>query len=321
MKYIFFLAAFLFFYRLSNSQIYRVQDMTTTQLDSLDKEKTIVLLPGGILEEHGPYLPSFTDGYMNLALTDSIAKEITKRPGMKVLIFPLIPLGNGGANEIPRKYIFPGTFAIRQSTLRDVLMDLASEIGEQGYKKIIVIHMHGAPNHNQAIDQASEYFTDTYKGRMVNIWNLAIRSNIAVLDSNQRNIEGYSVHAGTTEHSILFYLQPKFQTSAYKTAIPQRAAGPGDLVRVASKKDWPGYWGAPHMASIDLGNKAWTKWSNGILLQINMILDNTYDFSQPTYYQIMTHDPAQKAVNEDAIKYDRNKEARQRQWLEKKGLN
>jgi creatinine amidohydrolase/Fe(II)-dependent formamide hydrolase-like protein len=313
-----FLTGFLFFYHLTNGQIYRVQDMTTSQLDSLDKEKTIVLLPGGILEEHGPYLPSFTDGYMNLALADSIAKEITKRPGLKVLIFPLIPLGNSGANDIPRKYTFPGTFAIRQTTLRNVLMDLASEIGDQGYKNIFVIHMHGGPNHNQAIDQASEYFTDIYKGRMVNIWNLAVRVSIAVLDSNQRNEDGFSVHAGIMEHSLLFYLQPQFQTSAYKTAKPQKAAGRADLTIVAGKKDWPGYWGAPHMASIELGNKAWTKWTNGILSQINKILDNAYDFTQPTYYQMMSLVPEQKAVNEDAIKHEQNKEVKQREWLKKK---
>ena len=45
------------------AQIYHVKDMNTEQIKALDREKTVVLLPGGILEEHGPYLPSFSDGY------------------------------------------------------------------------------------------------------------------------------------------------------------------------------------------------------------------------------------------------------------------
>lgn len=52
-----------------------------------------------------------------MALTERIAQEIVKRPGMQVLIFPLIPLGNGGANEIPRKYSFSGTYTVRQQSL------------------------------------------------------------------------------------------------------------------------------------------------------------------------------------------------------------
>jgi Creatinine amidohydrolase len=39
------------------AQIYHVKDMNTEQIKALDREKTVVLLPVGILEEHGPYLP------------------------------------------------------------------------------------------------------------------------------------------------------------------------------------------------------------------------------------------------------------------------
>ena len=76
-------------------QIYHVKDMNTEQIKALDREKTVVLLPDGILEEHGPYLPSFTDGYMAERRTEDLANAIVERPGWKVLIFPLIPLGTG----------------------------------------------------------------------------------------------------------------------------------------------------------------------------------------------------------------------------------
>ena len=38
--------------------------MNTEQIKALDREKTVVLLPVGILEEHRPYLPSFSDDYI-----------------------------------------------------------------------------------------------------------------------------------------------------------------------------------------------------------------------------------------------------------------
>lgn len=85
------------------------------------------------------------------------------------MIFPTIPLGNSGANDIGGKYSFPGTYAVRFETLRAIFMDLAAELGEQKFKWIFVVHGHGAPNHVRALDQAGDSFRDTYGGRMVNL--------------------------------------------------------------------------------------------------------------------------------------------------------
>src|SRR4028119_1545133 len=82
----------------ASAQIYRVAQMNTEQIRALDKQKTVVILTGGILEEHGPHLPSFTDGYSNEWLAQKLAEEIVeKRSGWSVLIFPTIPLGHEGA--------------------------------------------------------------------------------------------------------------------------------------------------------------------------------------------------------------------------------
>jgi creatinine amidohydrolase/Fe(II)-dependent formamide hydrolase-like protein len=76
------------------AQIYNVKEMNTEQIKAIDREKTAVILPEGILEEHGPYLPSFTDGYTAERRTEDLANAIVEKPGWKVLIFPLIPLGS-----------------------------------------------------------------------------------------------------------------------------------------------------------------------------------------------------------------------------------
>ena len=102
------------------------------------------------MEEHGPYLPSFTDGYSNERLTEDLAAAIAKRPGWAAVVFPIIPLGSDGANRIGGKYVFPGSYPIRTATLRAVFMDLATEFGEQGFRWLFVIHAHGSPNHNRA---------------------------------------------------------------------------------------------------------------------------------------------------------------------------
>jgi creatinine amidohydrolase/Fe(II)-dependent formamide hydrolase-like protein len=110
----------------SAAQLWKVATMNTEQIRALDRNKTAVILPGGILEEHGPFLPSFADGYQNEWGSERLAAAIVARPGWQVLMFPTIPLGVGGANEIGRKHVFPGTFAVRSTTLRSVFMDLAT---------------------------------------------------------------------------------------------------------------------------------------------------------------------------------------------------
>lgn len=310
----------------SKGQIYYVQDMTTTDIDALDKAKTVVLLPGGILEEHGPYLPTFTDGYTNLRRTKEIADIIVQR-GWNALIFPLIPLGTtGGANEIGRKYNFSGTYAVRQSTLRAIFMDLGTELGEQGFKTILIIHVHGAPNHNQAIDQACDYFTDTYKGRMISLNNLRtdaidIKNSQDFTTAADKKEDGFTPHAGMMEHSWLYYIKPEFKSRAYKEAKPITVADFQGLVTVAIANDWPGYFGSPRLASSEVGEKYWQMTTAFITRKIEQILNNTYIVNKPTKAELMSQNPDSQAANDDAKAYDRKVEAKQNAWLKSKGLN
>src|SRR5690554_185549 len=85
-------------FRTAVAQIYHVAQMNIEQIGALDKQKTVVILPGGILEGHGPHLPAFIDGYSNEWLAQQLAEAIVARPGFSVLVFPTIPLGHGGAN-------------------------------------------------------------------------------------------------------------------------------------------------------------------------------------------------------------------------------
>ncbi len=132
----------------ASAQIVRVAELNAAQIRALDRSKTVVMLTGGMLEQHGPYLPAYTDGILSERLTQEIARTvIAKKPGWTVLLFPQIPFGSTGSNDIGNQPSFPGTYTVRPSTLRAVFMDLASELGDQGFRWIMVVHVHGAPLH------------------------------------------------------------------------------------------------------------------------------------------------------------------------------
>ncbi len=116
-------------------------------------------------------------------------------------MFPTIPLGTGGANEIGYKNIFSGSYGIRASTLRAVFMDLATQLGDQGFRHVFIIHGHGSPLHNQALDQAGDYFRDIYGGRMVNLDGLEPKPTadlppFPILTDAELAENGLDIHAG-----------------------------------------------------------------------------------------------------------------------------
>ena len=65
--------------------------------------------------------------------------------------------------------------------------------------------------------------------------------------------EGFTVHAGADEHSQIVFLHPELVDPSYKNAPSLTGKGVGDLFRIAGTKDWPGYFGAPRLASAALG--------------------------------------------------------------------
>jgi hypothetical protein len=45
-------------------------------------------------------------------------------------------------------------------------MNIADQLGEQHFRWIFIVNGHGDPAHNRMLDQAGDYFHDTYGGEM-----------------------------------------------------------------------------------------------------------------------------------------------------------
>jgi len=240
------------------AQIHNVQEMSTDRIAALDRARTVVLIPGGILEEHGPYLPSYSDGYQSEYLARQLANAIASRPGWSVLMFPPVPLGVDGANGLGGKPHYPGTYTVRESTLQAVFVDLAVNLGGQGFRWVFIIDIHGAPRHHRALDHAGDYFRAVYGGRMVNLGGLVpVRDTTAqARDARSqafRDEDGFSVHAGAGEQSDLLFVRPDLVRPGYENAQPLTGRSWADLARIARADGWPGYFGSPRLATREYG--------------------------------------------------------------------
>jgi pimeloyl-ACP methyl ester carboxylesterase/creatinine amidohydrolase/Fe(II)-dependent formamide hydrolase-like protein len=303
--------------------VLHVADMTTDAIRGLDRTTTVVLLPGGILEEHGPYLPAHTDGILSERLTLELARVITaKKPSWKVLVFPQIPLGASGSNELGGHFVFPGTYAVRPATLRAVFMDLAAGLGEQGFRWIIVVNVHGAPLHNRALDQASDFFRDTYGGRMVHLWGLVPVLGgwgraLGGLSDAEKKEEGVSLHAGMDETSLLLHLRPDLVAPTYKTALVVTGHSLEESFAVSKAADWPGYLGSPRLASAKLGETIWKSFASTAAEHALSILDGVPPEKYARYADLLQKKPLYQQWTREAEAHADRLEGKQLQWLRK----
>jgi creatinine amidohydrolase len=307
----------------ASAQIYKLAEMNTRQIQALDRQHTVVLIPGGILEEHGPYLPSYTDGYAIQAYTGALAAAIVARPGWTVVVFPQIPLGNDPANTIGAVRSFPGSYPVRKATLRAIYMDVASELGDQGFRWIFLVHNHGAPNNHKALNEASDYFHDTYGGTMVHLFGLTpvfecCGTKDTFLSKEARAEEGFTVHAGADEHSQLFFLQPDLIAPDFGKAPSLTAHDFADHVRIATSKGWPGYFGAPRFATAAMGAQEFERSSQTLIKVALEILDGKDPRTIPRYVDHMN--PLNVAGEQGELDYERTVEKRQQDWLEAHNL-
>jgi creatinine amidohydrolase/Fe(II)-dependent formamide hydrolase-like protein len=306
------------------ADVLQVADLNTSQIRAVDRARTVVLLPRGILEEHGPYLPAGTDRVRSERLTDELAKGLAARnPTWRVLVFPQISVGASGSNELGGHFVYPGTYAVRPSTLRTVFMDLATELGEQGFRWVFIVHVHGAPVHNRALDQAGDFFHDTYGGRMVHLWGLVpVLSGwgraLGSLSDAEKQEEGVSLHAGMDETSLMLHLRPDLVDPAYKNAPVVTGHSLPESFEVAKAADWPGYLGSPRLASAAMGEKIWGSFVAAAIDQTQKILEGADPAMIPRYADLLERSPPYQGWIKAAGARDEQLEIKQREWIHKR---
>jgi creatinine amidohydrolase/Fe(II)-dependent formamide hydrolase-like protein len=304
------------------AQVRHVGDLTTREIVALDRSRTVVILQGGMLEEHGPYLPAFTDGILSARLTAALADGLAREmPGWTVLVFPPVSVGSSGSNEIGGHFSFPGTYAVRPSVLRAAFMDLATELGDQGFRWIFLVHVHGSPLHINALDQAGDFFRDTYHGTMVNLWGLlpvlaGWGSVLGTLPDSVKGEDGVSLHGGLDEHSMMLHLAPMLVAPDYRSAPTVAGSNYDSAFAMARRPGWPGYLGAPRLAAAAIGKQIWEGFSGATIRTAVEILKGKDPATLPRYMSYLRRMPLYQGWIRDAELRDSTLGIRQRRWLD-----
>jgi creatinine amidohydrolase len=119
-----------------------------TDIQSLAEQNALVLLPLGVIEEHGPQLCLGTDIY-TAHIHSRFIQEKIEQAGRKVVIAPPIYWGICQSTGS-----FVGSFRMRKETVKALLLDILTSLAEFGFKNVFGINAHGDIEHQIALIEA-----------------------------------------------------------------------------------------------------------------------------------------------------------------------
>jgi creatinine amidohydrolase len=120
-------------------------DMTAPQIEAAAARGAGVLLPIGVIEAHGPHLPTGTDAYIATEL-GRLTQTYAAEAGRELIVAPPYYWGiNGVLGE------FAGSFNIRPETAKSLLVDIIDSLLADRFLDILLVSHHGDLAHNVMI--------------------------------------------------------------------------------------------------------------------------------------------------------------------------
>ena len=170
-------------------------ELTTPEIKSAaEAGETVVLVPVGAVEQHGPHLPVDTD----ICGAHETSKEIARRRSYAIVAPPV----SWGVSGPHRK--FHGILTLRVETFTALLEDLCDSLVNQGFRKIALIIGHAT---NKPIVQT---LVGQYMERrdvplvQINYVNLAAERFAEIRKSDI----GGAGHAGELETALQMHFRP-----------------------------------------------------------------------------------------------------------------
>lgn len=167
--------------------------LTSEDVGRLVSSTSIILIPFGSCEQHGPHLPLATDTIIAEQISARIVREYGDRHDL--VIAPTVPLGLS-----PEHQWAPGTVSVSSSVATDLLRCIVGQLASQtGARRFVIVNGHGG---NRGLLESVVRDLGVSNGAQV----IAIHP----LSGAQRIAPEATadVHAGLIETSVMLALAP-----------------------------------------------------------------------------------------------------------------
>ncbi len=172
--------------------------LTYTEVERLDRRRSVVLIPTGSIEQHGPHLPLDTDAFLATEVALASAR-LARRVG-PVLVTPTASCGSS-----EHHMAFPGTLTVQPTTFTQQIEDMCGSLVRHGFNRLLVVNGHGG---NSALLAALvQRLGFDWDGRFafLNYWDAASE----IVERIRESPPGGMGHAGEFETSLMLHLRPE----------------------------------------------------------------------------------------------------------------
>ncbi len=251
---------------------YIMKNMTVEEMNHLDTKT--VIIPIGVVEQHGYHLPLSTDIY-NAEKPLELAGE-----RLHALIAPTVNYCYSGGTLRGTVNVSPNVFGL-------YVTDICKEFMRMGFKNIILFLGHGGTDNEIALRHSLQMLMNSAEKNDVTVSLVTVWS-IAPTWFYEKNGE-HDFHAGRTETSLMKFWAPELVRERIAMDEPEIARN------MRSDQDWyametrvvdhafvvpnirqreeieVGVMGFPELASRELGEKIANEMVEGIIAYVDML--------------------------------------------------
>lgn len=195
-------------------------EMSWPQVQEAADDRSVVIFPVSVVEEHGPQLDLGPDIYQAAALALGLKRELSKR-GVPTVVAPPFFWG-----VVTTAGTFPGSFSLMPNTVKQVLAEIASNLGNFGFDEIYVVNVHGELAHLKTLEEAAASIRENQNLKFHIVRDLP---GVNAPKPQGRGLVQYrpEIHAGAHETKTIRDLFPKsVNVEKARTLRPQTTVSP-----------------------------------------------------------------------------------------------
>jgi creatinine amidohydrolase len=228
--------------------------MTGPEVAALDRERTVLLLPVGATEQHGPHLPLDTDTRIAEAVVEAALALL--EPDVPAVVLPTQAVGWSAEHAN-----FAGTLSAEPDLLARLWGGIVRPLARQGFKKLVIVNGHGGQPEVSEIVCRRLRLEEGMCAVPLNWFGFGLPEG--VLPPQEMKL---GIHGGAVETSLLLHLSPGLVRQEEVRNFPSRTAalkaegwqhfspqGPAGFAWAAEDLNPEGVTGDARLASAAIG--------------------------------------------------------------------
>ena len=230
----------------------RYEDLTGPEISEAVTASSILLLPIGAVEQHGPHLPLSVDA----VIAHETATAVVAECGEELDVWQLPTLSISKSNEHAWS---PGTLYLSPETMLAVLRDIGRSIASTGVERLVLLNAHGG--NTTHLGTALRELRIQY-GLKTFLMHPSLPPAYGGVSTPEEL--GMGIHGGRNETSVFMHLRPdQVDLTRAERKVPEALAdnkhvkfgGSVSFGWLSNDFDPDGYIGDPTGASAQLGQQ------------------------------------------------------------------